>query len=102
MARAASTSRMTSMSRTRSPTAENPNLSFFPIFHSDQKQPFGWSRRPGLLRKRVQVRDIAFPGLNQRAHQIANHVFQEAASPHAVDQTARLPFQGRSMNGPNF
>src|ERR1035437_6542593 len=65
------------------------------IFHAYQEQALGGSRGTARAGQHPEIFDIAFARLDQRAHDVAHHVFQEAASADAIYHPLRGCFQYR-------
>jgi len=71
------------------------------IFHAHQKKPLGWGCSAGLQRK-PGAGDIAAAGFDQRSHQVAHHVLQEAAAAYPVNQPVLIAGQHGGKNRPHL
>src|SRR5215471_5412271 len=69
------------------------------ILHADLKQALGGGGSAGAGGNRIQVGDIAASGFDQRADNVAHHVFEEAAAAHAVDKALWGALHGGREDG---
>ena len=67
-----------------------------------RNSPLAGAVGAALRRQRRQIVDVALARLDQRAHEIAHHVLQEAAAADAVDQPSRGSFQHRRKHASHF
>jgi len=58
----------------------------YSILDAHQKQALGGRRRPALFGESLAVGDMALSRLDQGAHQVTHHVFEESTAAHAIDQ----------------
>src|ERR1035437_1254838 len=68
------------------------------ILHGEQEQPLGGGGRAGALGQRRHGGQVAASGSDQRAHDVAHHMFEEAAAAYAVDQAGFAALQHRREN----
>src|SRR5260370_29749210 len=79
------------------------------ILHADQKQASRGSRGAGRnqapwLEARFHggAIQVAFAAFQQYAHHVTDHVLQEAAAPHLIDQAVAIAFERRRVNAPHL